>query len=81
MLAAYFLEAGLVLLVTPWSDFWEHNYFVSVLPHIGPIVRNDFVRGAVTGVGLLTVLAGLTELGGVLAGRRNDGDSPASPST
>lgn len=75
LLAAYFLEAGFLLLVIPWSEFWDRNYFADILPGLGLVVRNDFVRGAVTGVGLLTVLAGLGELGGVLAGRRGS-DQP-----
>ena len=25
---AYFLEAGLALLVVPWTVFWERNYFI-----------------------------------------------------
>lgn len=65
-----------MLLVMPWSEFWDRNYFADIVPGLGPLVRSDFVRGAVTGVGLLIVLAGLGELGGALAGRRN-GDQSA----
>ncbi len=65
-----------MLLVTPWSEFWDHNYFTSALPALGAILQNNFVRGAVTGIGALTVLAGLAELGAVLAGRREADQTP-----
>jgi hypothetical protein len=67
-----------VLLVAPWSDFWEHNYFMVTRPALGAVLQDDFVRGAVTGVGALTILAGLAELGAVLAGRRET-DQSAGP--
>ena len=35
LLAAYFLEAGLVLIVAPWSAFWDRNFFVARLPQLG----------------------------------------------
>lgn len=67
-----------MLLVTPWSDLWDRNYFAASLPLVAALIHNDYVRGAVTGIGLLTVLAGLAELGTVLAGRR-EVDEPAPP--
>jgi hypothetical protein len=66
LFAAYFLEAGLVLVVAPWkSEFLERNFFVAQLPAIENIVQNVFVRGAVSGVGAVTALAGLAELAGL----------------
>ena len=32
MSVAFFLEVGLLLLVLPWSAFWEHNYFGLLIP-------------------------------------------------
>src|SRR3972149_6033405 len=49
LIAAYFLEAGVVLAVTPWSTFWDSNYFAGAVPMGGAILRSNFVRGAVTG--------------------------------
>ena len=69
LLAAYFLEAGLVLIVAPWSSFWEHNLFLVRLPDLARILSSPFVRGGVSGIGAITALAGLAELGGVLASR------------
>jgi len=66
LFAAYFLEAGLVLIVAPWrTGLWERNFFVERLPLLEAIVQNVFVRGAVSGVGAVTALAGLAELAGI----------------
>jgi hypothetical protein len=71
LFAAYFLEAGLVLIVAPWKPmFWERNFFVEQIPAIESVVQNVFFRGAISGVGALTALAGLAELGGLLGRRR-----------
>ena len=71
LFAAYFLEAGLILIVAPWSGFWDRNLFLGA----DPVARqrsstSPFARGAVSGVGVITVLAGLAELTGVLAHRQ-----------
>jgi hypothetical protein len=66
LFAAYFLEAGLVLIVAPWkAGFWEQNFFIQYLPALESILQNVYVRGAVSGVGAVTALAGLAELGGI----------------
>lgn len=66
LFAAYFLEAGLVLIVAPWkTGFWEQNFFVEHLPMLEAVVENVFFRGAVSGVGAVTALAGLAELAGI----------------
>ena len=55
-----------MLIVAPWKPgFWERNFFVEQLPAIESIVQNVFVRGAVSGVGAVTTLVGLAELGGI----------------
>lgn len=80
LLSAYFLEAGLLLAVVPWSSFWEHNYFALSLPVVGEMVRNSYVRGAVTGIGIVSVLAGAFELFEFLSERRlRQADSGRAP--
>ncbi len=59
---AYFLEVGLILVFVPWSAFWERNYFAESLPLLQAIVKNNFVRGAVSGIGVLNLVAGLADL-------------------
>ena len=68
LLVAFFLEVGLLLIVLPWSGFWEGNYFGRAWPTIGPLLTNDFIRGAVSGTvepdHTTFVIAELSMLGG-----------------
>jgi polyferredoxin len=66
---AFFLEVGLLLVVLPWSPFWEKNYFAEAWPAFLPVLTNDFVRGAVSGLGLVNLIAGFVDLSGILAAR------------
>ena len=59
---AYFLEVGLILLFIPWSVFWERNFFAESLPVVHAVVKNNFMRGAISGIGVLNLLAGLADL-------------------
>ena len=55
-------------MVAPWSAFWERNFFAQV-PSIAALLSSAYVRGAVSGIGLITAGAGLAELAGAF-GRR-----------
>jgi hypothetical protein len=70
LLMTCFLEVGLVLALAPWSTYWDRNYFAESLPLVHPIVTNNFVRGAVTGVGLVNLVAAVGELVSLFAARR-----------
>jgi hypothetical protein len=52
------------------------------LPVVAPWLSSNFVRGAVTGVGIITAVAGLAELGGAfgLGRSRSDVEGPAASS-
>jgi hypothetical protein len=78
LLTAFFFEAGLVLLIVPWSVYWEQNYFVQALPVVQTFITNDFVRGAVSGLGLVNLLAGLGEIWTFLTTPRLQGDQIVS---
>ena len=70
------LEAGLLLVLIPWSAFWDRNYFVESLPVIGELLTNNFVRGAVSGLGVVNLLAALAELAEMFSGGRSRSDLP-----
>ena len=70
---AFFLEVGLLLVVLPWSGFWEKNYFAMSWPGLREVLTNDFVRGAVTGLGLVNLYAGFADLAIVFAARPANG--------
>jgi polyferredoxin len=80
LLVAFFLEVGLLLIVLPWSGFWEGNYFGHAWPTIGPLLTNDFIRGAVSGLGVVNVVAGFFELVPALTLRGGPSDSTDSRS-
>jgi hypothetical protein len=69
LLTVFFFEAGLVLVFLPWSSYWERNYFAQLLPPLQTFLMNDFVRGGVSGLGLVNVLAGVAEIWSFLSGR------------
>jgi hypothetical protein len=74
---AFFLEVGLLLVVLPWSTFWGRNYFAVVWPPLQPFMANNFVRGAVTGLGVVNLVAGFVDLAMVFAARaRRDATGP-----
>ncbi len=79
LFAAYLLEAGLLLTISPWTVFWERNYFAQAWPWVGAMMDSPYVRGAVTGVGVVTVIAGLRDLAGSMFTRTPASDSPGQP--
>ena len=78
LFVAYFLEVGLVLIVVPWSLLWERNAFAEAVPLLRDLTRNNFVKGAVSGLGVVNLWAGFVELGGLMLGRRGNPPTPAA---
>ncbi len=67
-----------MLIVAPWKTaFWDRNFFIDHLPLLESFLSNVFVRGAVSGIGGLTTLAGLAELAGLFVGQTQGGNEPA----
>lgn len=77
LLVAIFLEIGLLLIFLPWSPFWDRNYFAQALPGVRALVTNNFLRGAVSGLGVVNVYVGLAELLAVIVSRPVD--RPTTP--
>ena len=69
--AAGFLELGLVLIVIPWSMYWDRNYFAQALPAVHQLITNNFVRGAVSGLGVINVAIAIAELVAIIAAGQN----------
>jgi hypothetical protein len=63
-------------MVAPWSAFWEHNSFAESRPLIEAFLNSPYARGGVTGVGVVTALAGVAELGSVITARARRRDLP-----
>ncbi|HVT48611.1 MAG TPA: hypothetical protein VHD57_12530 [Vicinamibacterales bacterium] len=78
LLAAYFFEAGLLLIVAPWTLWWWRNVFAFVWPWVGAVMAYQAVRVAVSAVGVIVALAGIAEARLLFGGRWR---SPGSAST
>jgi hypothetical protein len=59
VLLLIWLELGLVLILVPWSEIWEINYFLYQYPGLGFFLNNPFLRGAISGLGLMNVFLAL----------------------
>jgi hypothetical protein len=55
------VELGLLLAVLPWFRVWTDNSFLVSHPAVRQIFENNFLRGAVTGLGLVDVWLGVSE--------------------
>lgn len=75
ILSTLFLWTGFLLLLVPWSAFWDRNYFAQVLPAVQALIANNYVRGAVSGLGLINLYLGLAELVAAITSR------PAPPTS
>jgi hypothetical protein len=49
------IEVGLFLVALPWSSRWEHNYFVYRFPELWSWLRNYYLRGMISGLGLVDI--------------------------
>jgi hypothetical protein len=65
------LETGLLLVLIPWSAFWDRNYFVEGSA-MAALFTSTYTRGAVTGLGLVNVWSALAELADLFGSRKSD---------
>jgi hypothetical protein len=56
------IELGLVLIVLPWlPDYWFAGAGLAPWPELRRLLNSGFVRGAVSGLGLLDIWLGIVE--------------------
>ena len=46
---------GVLLIMIPWLDYWNQNFFLDKFPVLIPLLLHPSVRGAVTGLGALDI--------------------------
>jgi len=56
------LELGFLLIILPWTQFWTSNSLVAGVQWLRPLLENNFVRGAVSGLGVLDLWIGIAAL-------------------
>ncbi len=55
------IELGMLLAVLPWTHVWNDNGLLVNSPGLRAFLHQNFVRGAVTGLGLVDVWLGIWE--------------------
>ena len=53
------LELGLLLILLPWTAVWETNYFLNRYPGLLPLLLSPYLRGAISGLGLMDAVLAL----------------------
>lgn len=56
VLAIAWFDLGLLVLLLPWSPFWESNFLLTRFPPLIPFILSGYLRGAISGLGLLDVV-------------------------
>jgi hypothetical protein len=52
---------GMVVSVLPWTPAWSDNSLILSLPNLRAIVTLDFVKGVITGIGIIDIWIGIWE--------------------
>jgi hypothetical protein len=53
------VELGMILAIVPWMRAWSDNGLVLNYPRIRELLSMDFIRGVVSGIGLLDIWVGV----------------------
>jgi hypothetical protein len=56
------LELGMFLVIFPWTDAWDTNFFAALVPEWHHWWTNAYMRGAVSGVGILNLYIAFGEI-------------------
>jgi len=60
--ALFSFEVGLFLVVFPWMDNWDLNYFQGVFPSLRDTWDDPYFRGAVTGLGMINIYIAILQI-------------------
>jgi len=55
------LEVGIILTVLPWTKLWTENSLLLSYPALHDFLMLNFVRGLVSGLGLVDIWMGVAE--------------------
>lgn len=56
------MELGLTLVVLPWTEAWDRNLFAAIVPEWNGYWTNPYVRGAVSGIGVINLYISFLEV-------------------
>lgn len=70
VLALFCFEIGLILLLLPWTLLWDRNYFFSLSVAAQRLLLSSYVRGGVSGLGLVNLWFAASETVRLIRERR-----------
>ncbi len=70
ILALFCFEIGLILLMLPWTLLWDRNYFFSLSISAQRLMLSSYVRGGVSGLGLVNLWFAASETVRLIRDRR-----------
>ena len=62
VLVTFCLYIGLLLFCLPWTRLWIQNPYILAYPKLGHLLLRGATRGVISGIGLMDVWIGLTEV-------------------
>jgi hypothetical protein len=63
VLVLFCFYIGAFMAVMPWNPrWWDHNAWLLGHPALEPVLQSGWVRGLVTGIGLIDIWIGVSEL-------------------
>jgi hypothetical protein len=71
--ALYWLEAGLFFTIVPWTRVWAVNPWLHNSAVVALWADNPFVRGFISGFGVIHLIVGVRDIIGVIRARRGSG--------
>ena len=60
--ALYCIEAGLFFIVVPWTHLWTMNPLLQGAPSLAALMANPFLRGFVSGFGVIHIIIGIKDM-------------------
>ena len=55
------LLVGIILIVIPWTSLWDANYLLQPYPSVRALLLSGYLRGTVSGLGLVNIVLALDE--------------------
>jgi len=62
ILVLFCIYLGVLVTVLPWwTRVWDHNMFLAARPTLAHLLHNGYIRGIISGLGLLDIWIGISE--------------------
>jgi hypothetical protein len=55
------LLVGILLVMVPWTTLWDTNYLMQPYPAVRALLLSGYMRGTVSGLGLVNIVLALDD--------------------